>query len=241
MSEIEFIKKDSKKHKSKKYYFKWALFLMFLGIFALIIYTSFFGGFDFTGSVISGGGDIISGTTSGKSIDFSSSTTVPELTLTGSFEKVEVRGGAESYLQVGDQKFFLGDSKNNYIVFRNYEGEIIFDSGKISKLNGKAVETTINGILVTPQTKETSKINLQTPINYNMLILINEVQIKRATYVTSGTINVGNGKNAINIQEEQVTITGFKGNLEAINGKLNLAGKIQGFDVAGETNIHIGS
>lgn len=241
MSEIEFINKDRKKPKSKKFYLKWGVFIAFLGILGIVVYTSFFGGIGFTGSVISGSSEIISGTSAEKMIDFSAKTTIPELALSGSFEKVEIRGGSDSYLQVGDQKFYLGDSKNNYMVFRNYNGEISFDSGKISKLTGKAEELTINGIIVTPQTKETSKINLQAPITYNMLAMINEVLIKKATYTTTGTINVGNGKNAIYIDEEQVSITNFRGNLEVVNGKLSLSGKIQGLDVSGETNIHIGS
>ncbi len=239
MTEIEFINKESKKHRPRKFYLKWGLFLLFLGIFVFLVYTSFFGGMGFTGSVIGGSENMV--VAPEKLLDFMAETTVPSLALNGKFEKMEIKGGAATYLQIGDQKFYLGDSKNNYIVLKNYEGEVSFDSGKISKLIGKASEISINGILVTPQSKGTLKINLQAPMDYSMLTLINEVLIRKAMYTTTGTINVGNGKNAIHISNEQISITNFKGNLEILNGKFSLAGKIQGFDVSGETNVHIGS
>lgn len=236
MTEIEYIGKESKSSKhSRKFYLKMAVFIAFLGILSLVIYTSFFNGFDFTGSVINGG-NIVS---EAKTLDFKANLNVPHLDLNGKFENVEIKGGADSYLEVGDQKFYLGSSKNNYMTFKNYNGELGFDEGKVLKMRGKASEITINGVVMSAQSKNTSKVNLENPFDYQFLNVFNQVQIKKISYFASGTLNVGNGKNAINVNNESITINGFTGNVGIVNKNISLNGKVQSLDVAGQSNIHI--
>ncbi|MBI5803091.1 hypothetical protein HY448_00165 [Candidatus Pacearchaeota archaeon] len=232
--EIEYV---HNKKKNKKFYLKLGLFFAFVGIFSLIIYTSFYGGFGFTGSVVSESSLV--GNSEQKTIDLNAELTSPELDLSGFFEKVEISGGGESYLEIGDQKFYLGNSNGNYIILNDYDGQIAFDGKILSNLKGRASEIIINGISMSSQSKDTSKVNLQSPFNYKLLELGNQVQIKKVSYTASGKVNLDNGKNEISITDEQITMGGFKGHIKSANENIILSGKIQSLDISGETKIHV--
>jgi len=228
MNGMEIVDKHQKKPRSRKFYFKLLLFLSFFGIFFFFVYTSFFGGTGLTGSLVSTGG-IITGTTPENLINFSAEMTIPPMALEGKF-----------VLQIGDQKSSLENFRDNYIVLENYEGEISFDEKEILNLDGRASGVTINGIFMTPNKKGTSRVSLQNPLPYFSLNIMDEVRAKKISHKTSGFANVGNGKNLIKLDNEQVSITNFVGDMKLAKGKIILLGKIQRIDVSGEQKVYVG-
>ena len=239
MNGMEIVDKHQKKPRSRKFYFKLLLFLSFFGIFFFFVYTSFFGGTGLTGSLVGTGG-IITGTTSENLINFSAEMTIPPMALEGKFAKVELSAGGNSFLQIGDQKSSLENFRDNYIVLENYEGEISFDEKEILNLDGRASGVTINGIFMTPNKKGTSRVSLQNPLPYFSLNIMDEVRAKKISHKTSGFANVGNGKNLIKLDNEQVSITNFVGDMKLAKGKIILLGKIQRIDVSGEQKVYVG-
>ena len=236
MNGMEIVDKHQKKPRSRKFYFKLLLFLSFFGIFFFFVYTSFFGGTGLTGSLVSTGG-IITGTTPENLINFSAEMTIPPMALEGKFE---LSAGGNSFLQIGDQKSSLENFRDNYIVLENYEGEISFDEKEILNLDGRASGVTINGIFMTPNKKGTSRVSLQNPLPYFSLNIMDEVRAKKISHKTSGFANVGNGKNLIKLDNEQVSITNFVGDMKLAKGKIILLGKIQRIDVSGEQKVYVG-
>ncbi|MBS3070994.1 hypothetical protein J4407_01690 [Candidatus Pacearchaeota archaeon] len=232
--EIEYIKKEHGRHRSN-HHWKFLVFVIFLGVFSFVIYTSFYGDFDFTGNIIQGSDS----SQEEKSIQFQADLTIPQLSIEGNFDRIELRGNSGSFLQVGDQRFYLGNVTNNYITLNEYDGEIAFNEEKISVIEGKATGVIINGILVTSQTKETTKITFENSLSYDLLEMGNEVSIKKISYVTSGLINVEDGKNAFVVNEEQVTINDFKGSIQISNKKFRLDGQISDLEILGNKNVNI--
>lgn len=179
------------------------------------------------------------GISENQGIKFNAELTIPVLNTDGKFQKVEIIGTSNSFLYFGNQKFYLGDSNENYLILKNYNGKISFDKKSISKLKGKVSEVTINGILVTSQTKNTTKINFGESFDYKNLEISNEVLISKLSYKTSGIIKLNEDKNIFNIDEEEIVITNFKGDLVIKNNKLQLKGYVEKLEIKGKFDISV--
>ena len=234
---IEYYGKSSNKKKQGKKRLMMFIIGMFSLILFLLIYTSFYGNISLTGSAIKEW--VTNSNESGGNIRLDAKLTVPYLSIDGEFEKIEIRGGSDSYLSVGDQKFYLGDIKENYLIFDNYDGKISFDSENILELKGKASGITVNGVFITPQSKSTAKININQSFNYKSLKIDDEFSINELSYMTSGIIKLNNEKEIFNIDEEEITVNNFYGNLLIKNKELYLDGYIDSLDIIGDSNIHI--
>lgn len=218
-----------------KRHYKIIIFLIFLGILSFLIYTSFYD-FSFTGSILTGS---TVGLSENQGIKFNAELTIPDLSVDGKFEKIEIIGNSESFFDVGNQKFYLGDSDNNYLILENYDGEISFDENEILGLKGKASIVTINGIIVTSQTKDTTKISFEEPFNYKSLEISKEVLISKLAYKTSGLIRLDDDKNIFNVKEEEVVITNFKGDLIIENGKSKFKGYLEKLEIKGDSEVSV--
>ena len=232
---IKEFEKEIKKHE------KMIIFLIFLGILFFLVYTSFSDSLPFVKKIMTG--EFIRESfnkknISDKNIRFESELTIPELSLDGKFNKVEMSGSSNSFLYVGDQKFELGKIRNNFFVFKNFEGVISFDRKKITEFKGKVSDVTINGVLVTP-VKNTAKIRFEKNFNYQFLEITNSVSIDEITYVTSGLIKLNNGEHVFNINNDEITIKDFYGNIIIDKEKFNADGHIGELNIVGESNINI--
>jgi hypothetical protein len=219
------------------------IFLIFLGILFFLVYTSFSDNLPFVKKIMTGEfikDNFNKNNISDKNIRFESELTIPELSFDGKFEKIEMSGSSNSFLYVGGQKFELGKIRNNFFVFKNFDGEISFDGEKITEFKGKVSDVTINGVLVTP-VKNTTKISLEEGFNYQFLEINNGVSIKEITYITSGLIKLNNGEQVFNINNNEITIKDFYGNIIIDKEKFNADGYIGELSIVGESNINIQS
>ena len=123
-------------------------------------------------------------------------------------------------------------------MFKNFDGKISFDGKKITEFKGKVSEVTINGVLVTP-VKNTTKISFEEDFNYKFLQITNEVSINEITYITSGLIKLNNGEQVFNINNNEITIKDFYGNIIIDKEKFNADGYISELSIVGESNINI--
>ena len=236
--EFEFYgKPHNKKHHLKKHWLIITVGIFFL-ILSLLIYTSFYGNLPLTGNNIFG--SIMKSNESAGNIEFDANLKVPSLLeIKGEFEKVELIGSSNSYLHVGDQKFYLGNVKQNFLIFENYDGKISFDSKNILELNGKSSRVTINGISVTPDSKDTAKISINDSFHYDSLEVNNEVSISELSYETSGIVKLNNQDKIFNLKDEEITISNFQGDLLIENNEFILKGYIKGLNIIGDLNIRI--
>ncbi len=216
------------------------IFLIFLGILFFLVYTSFSDSLPFVKKIMTGEfiKDFNKKNISDENIRFESELTIPELSFSGKFSKIEMSGSSNSFLYVGGQKFELGKIRNNFFVFKNFDGKISFDEKKITEFKGKVSEVTINGVLVTP-VKNTTKISFEEDFNYKFLEITNEVSINEITYITSGLIKLNNGEQVFNINNNEITIKDFYGNIIIDKEKFNADGYISELSIVGESNINI--
>jgi hypothetical protein len=204
----------------------------FLLVLAFIIYTSVFGSFSFIGRTVMGDSADLN-----NSIEISATLEqLPSLSLDGEFKSVKIQG-AGSFLYAGN-KFPLSDLSNNYIILSDFDGNINFDSDKISKLNGKASEVSVNGASMFPESGETIKVYFDEPFNYNLLEISDGVFIKEMNYKTSGEIKTGG--NELSLNEDNILIKNFQGSLTA-GDKLEIKGLIESLDITGSQRISVSS
>lgn len=230
MNQIMHLKKPKKD-------FKVAAITIFLLIMGLLILTSFYS-FTFTGNVIKEFGEF--GNKS-STIDIKADLTVPNLELKGKFGEVKIKGGSRSNLYVGNQKFYLGDSENNYIILEEYKGDILLDVNKILKFKGKATKVSINGIPITSESGGILSVRLDEDFKYSLLEVRNGVSIKELNYITSGTIRLNNNKDVFQVENEEISMEDFEGDLVIENNKLKIEGKISKLEIKGDQIISITS
>lgn len=217
------------------------IFLIFLAVFSFLIYTSFSDNLPFVKKIITGEfirDNFNKQNVSDESIRFESDLTIPKLSFDGEFRKVEISGSSNSFLYVGNQKFELGKIRNNFFVFKNFDGRISFDGEKITEFKGKVSDVTINGVLVTP-VKNTTKISFEDDFNYQFLEITDSVSINEITYITSGLIRLNDGEQVFNVKNNEITIKDFYGKIIIDKGKFNADGQISELEILGESNIKI--
>ena len=219
--------------KAPKKDFKIITIVIFLLILGILVLTSFYG-INFTGSVIN---DLISNRNS--SIEIRADLTIPELELDGKFGEIKIKGGSKSNLYVGDQKFYLGDSQNNFITLKDFDGKIILDAGKILFFKGKATEVSVNGIPITSNMGTTLKISLDEDFRYSLWEIRKGVEIKELNYITTGTLRINNDKNILRDENEEIEMNDFNGDIIISNDKFKLEGTLNKLKIKGNYGISI--
>ena len=233
MSGMMYLPQNSR----KKLYIKLGIFLVFIGILGLLILTSFYSDGSFTGLITE---KVVNEIKPNSTIKFAADLTVPILKIDGNFQRVELRGNSESFLEIESEKFQL-NSKSNYITLENYTGDISFDGEKISALKGKASKVLVNGIPVEPKTKSTVKVSLGKEFSYSLFSAEKDVVIKELIYTASGIVNLNDGKNIFNIDNEEITLQDFLGNIKIENERFKLDGYIKNLDIKGQSGISVSS
>ncbi len=224
-------------HNKKKTYIKLGIALIFFGILGLLIITSFYSDSSLTGLITE---KVVSEVKPNSTIKFVADLTIPVLKIEGNFQKVELKGNSESFLYVESERFSL-DSKSNYITMENYTGEISFDNEKISALKGKASKVLINGIPIEHKTKSTVKVSFGKEFFYSSFSAEKDVVIKELIYATSGTIKLNDDKNIFNVENEEITLRDFVGDIKVENQKFKLDGYIKNLNIMGKSAISVSS
>ena len=208
------------------------VFSIFIAILAFLVVTSFY---DSAGSLT---GNFISSINPNSTTKFYAELTSPSLGIKGNFEKIELKGGSDSFFYVGDQKFKLNE-KNNYISLKNYTGEITFDSESISKLSGKATEVSVNGMVVQPNERDSLKVSFDSAFKHTFLDIEKEILVNKIAYVSSGIVKINGGKNIFNLNDETIKIENFIGSLKMENGKFKMNGTIESMEIQGQNKISV--
>ena len=99
----------------------------------------------------------------------------------------------------------------------------------------------MNGVLITAQSKATTKVNIDNPLKYEEIKIGEGTSIKELSYQTSGTIKLNDGKNVFSINNEEITLNNFHGTILIKNKEFILEGYIEQLDVIGDSNIQIKS
>lgn len=234
--ELEYYGKPSKNKGSKKKHLIIFAVVTFSLILFWLIYSSIYGEISLTGGIIGKAVNL----NDDSNIKLDAKLTIPSLSLDGKFKRIEISGRSDSYINVGDQRFYLGNIKENYLIFDNYDGKISFNSKNILEFQGKVSGVTVNGVFITPESKNTFKINLNKSFDYESLEISDGVLINKLSYRTLGTIKLNNGNEIFNVNGEEVTINNFYGGLLIENKELYLNGYISSLNILGDSNIYIG-
>jgi len=229
---IEFIQDHENRRRFPK---KTIVFLAFALLLAGLVLTSFGNnGSNITGNTVAGGGEVIEfGGISlrAKNLD------VPNLTLSGSFSRIEIQGGSSNaLLDVGKERFDLSISANGLIILTDFKGKLSFDSGKITGLIGDVGKITINAVPVTPNSGKYVSVDLSGGFDYTSLDIDSGVAIGKLIYLTSGILDIDSRKTILNLDKEVLTIEGFNGGLDISNKKLDLTGKVGKIEVESENS-----
>lgn len=233
MSQIEYFGEERKGF--KKYIPHITVFVLFAVIFVALIYTGFYGKIPFTANVV----DNVRQSNSSEGIDIKAILDVPEIELEGKFERLQIHGQSGSNIYIDGKRVSSNDFSNNYITLNNFEGDISFDKNNIISLDGKASDVMINRVSVSSDPGEKTKIKINKELSYNSLTIEDEVHIKELSYSTTGTISLGNQKGVFNINNEEVMIDDFYGDIESYNKELTLDGRVSGLNIKGESNIQV--
>ncbi len=207
---------------------KITILMIFLGIILIIVFTAFSGqdfykSFSFTGHTVKG----INIQENGVRIE--GELTIPQINLEQAFKKIEIKGKSNSFFYADNQRFDLTKLRENNVILEDYAGEISFDSKNIKNLQGKVNKVIINDISISPESGNTIKVHFNENFNYDSVI-IEKAFLEELVYNTTGIINLNNGKNILNLNNEEIKITNFQGRIMLENKKFKLEGYLQGLN-----------
>ncbi len=202
-----------------KHHITLILFLIFVGIIGFIIYSSMHPDFSKNLSTTITG-DTIKSTE--KSIFIDTLMIPPESLNIESAGKIKIKAIDPHSLNLNSQKFDLSDKSRASIVIENFNGNLILNKREITSLDGTANKIFIEGIPVL--SKSNMRISLDESIQHSYLKLEN-TNIKSLSYSTSGKISLNHGKVIVNLENEEIDIKNFKGDLE-LRDKIKLTGDV---------------
>ncbi len=219
---------------TKKHHKKIIIFTIFLLIVFLLVYFAFFKGS--SNSIIGWIARESNGTQN--SVQISVDLTLPSaLSIEGNIDRIEIKTeGSNNFLYIEKNKFDLAKLEKIDIIINNYNGKISFDAEKILELDGKAAEVLVNGVSIIPQSGSSMKVYFDDNFMYEYL-KINNVFIDSLSYTTSGIIKTNQGKMIINIDNEDIKIKKFQGDLEVEKNHFKLDGYADKLNVLGTLDI----
>ncbi len=214
------------------------IFITFLLVVSSLAYFAFFDG-GITSRVIDSIG-FSSEINLENSINISANLIQPDdLIIKGKIDKIEMRiNKIDDFFYVGKEKFDLGKLSETYITIFDYNGELSFDNENILELKGKSSKVLINGISATPTSGDDMKIYFKEDIGYKYLKLDNTF-LNPLSYITSGSINLNDGKIDINIDDEEIKLGKFRGDIEVDRGKFKIKGETERLEVVGILDVKI--
>ncbi|MBA7679129.1 hypothetical protein ES703_87412 [subsurface metagenome] len=232
-----FIGKEVDQYSKHK---KAIIFVIFLLVVSSLVYFAFFEGKITSGiitsRIIGSSGEI----NPENSINISANLIQPDdLIIKGKIDKIEMKiNKIDDFFYAGTSKFDLGQLSETYIIIFDYNGELSFDNENILKLKGKSSEVLINGVSTTPTSGDDMKIYFDNDIGYGYLKAIN-IFLSPLSYTTSGSINLNDGKININIDEEEVKLGKFRGDIEVDGREFKIKGETEKLEVVGILDIKI--
>ncbi len=222
-----------KSSEEKKSNFKNKLFLgfFFLVLVGAIAYSAFFEDVKISGNVFKEKNE------TQENLVFNASLSSHSFELRDNFEKLVFFGDSKGIIYIGDVGMSLNDSDK--VILENYDGKISFDGSSISILEGKAKKIYFGNQEMSSRNGGELDVEINNEFDFKKLQLVNGVFIRKLDYVTSGKINLNNGKNVFELEEEKMKIRDFFGDLGVENNTLYFSGSIDYLKIDGNSNIEI--
>ncbi len=211
-------------------------FLFFIGLVFFLFYYAFPGmGIDIGNGVIGKvvGSNFIGNSTHSNDIKVNANLNPSKISISGKVDKIELIANVDKF-KFGNQDFNLKDRKTS-IVIDNFDGKFSFDGINITDFKGKANKVYVDGLPVS------SSKPLEVSFNsgsYNYLKLTN-FYLSSLSYVTSGRVAFNDDRVVINLVKEDISLVGFKGNLESRSNKFILIGNVKKSNVAGSLDVSL--
>ncbi len=221
----------SEEEKKSKFNHKIFLAFFFLLLIGAIAYSAFFEDVRISGNVFKEGNQTQEG------FIFNASLSSHSFEFKDSFEKLIISGDSDNLIYIEDIGMSLNDSQE--IILEDYEGKISFDGSSISVLDGKVNKVYFGNQEMSPKKGGELDIEINKELDFEKLQLINEVYIRNLDYVSSGKINLNQGKNIFGLDEERLKIKDFYGNLNVENKTLHFSGFVDYLKIDGNSNIEI--
>lgn len=212
--------KADKKIERNKFRYKGIIIILFILVLGIVIYTSFFNS-DWTQIEITG--DFLSSELNpNESVNINANLSMDSLELEGVFDKVIFTSVSQINVKIGKSNF---KTKNNSkIILEDYEGEIVFDSKKIIKLDGDADRIETEG----GSYEEETDISLEN-LKYKNL-KIEDVYIRKFEQPVSGIVDV-EGTYA-SLDNDNLLMKKFKGTISSkgLNNSVYFKGMAKGIE-----------
>ncbi len=212
------------------------LIFMFIFVFLVIGFFTFFGDLSFTGKIISGNGGSSVNASSGNLV-ISSQLNIPNLALKSDFERVLVVSGGSNYIELGNLKVPL--MEDSEVILTGYSGRIYFNGSRISELTGKAEKVSVNGETLSSNSDGLTKVYLGGDSSY-MKLEIDNLYLRNLDYTAFGVVKL-NEEKIFNLNNESVYIKDFKGNVSASGkeGIFNMEGTINKLEISGASKVSV--
>jgi len=216
------------------------LFIVFLALISLTMYFAFYqnlGSSQIQKSPLTG--FITQSGTEEQKIQIKASLDIPNLKISTKTSEVKIiTGTSNTILQAGSEKFDLSKVGESDITLVNFDGNIEFDSEYILNLNGKATETLINNIKTTSNSGDKTKIKISEIFSYRTL-KIKDTSFRSLSYITSGEINLNGKKATFRLNEDNVDLTSFKGDITIEGNTFYIDGEVNKLKINGELNFDV--
>ena len=229
---MEFDKNNFKHHgyhkKMKKLHKKTLMFVGFLFVLGIIIFTILYSNGFITGKAISS-------MDTNNSIVFSSVLTIPDLNFNGEYSEIEILFKAKTTIYIGKKSFLLDGLKENRIILKGFSGKIELDEDGIL-FNGKVSDVNLNNLPIQETNNKKIKIYVDSKIPYNLVEFKEDLFLKGIDYVSSGTLFVGDkNKDKIILDEDFLFISNYFGELRINDDTLFLEGFAEDIKISGDT------
>ncbi len=203
------------------------IFLGFLFVMGIIIFTILYSNGSITGKVVSS-------INANNSIEFSSSLTIPDLTFKGEYPEIKILSKAKTTIYIGRKSFLLDELKENRIILKDFSGKIELDEDGIL-FDGKVSDVNLNNLPIQEKNGRRIKIYVDSKIPYNLIEFKEDLFLKEIDYVSSGVLFIGDeNKDKITLDEDSLFISNYLGELRINEDTLFLEGFAEDIKISGD-------
>jgi hypothetical protein len=211
----------SEERNKRKFGKKTFIFLVFLFVLVIILFSAFYSMGGITGNTI----DSIN---NNNSVQIKTSFSVPEINLNGDYTEVTLFLNRGTIIKMDNKKINLEEDENK-IILKNFKGEININEDYLTKINGKVDEIKINNLPLTLQERGKIKVSISENSRYSFFEIEKGVYLKNIFFTTSGTLNFE--EDILNLNSEKVEIKNYLGKLTIKDKKLILEGFVESLNL----------
>lgn len=134
-------------------------------------------------------------------------------------------------IKVNSENLDLSELNSGTLVLAEWSGNLKVSPGSGISLDGKASRLTVNSVAVLPE-KESLEISTN-ELSFS-LARLSEISLDKFSYTSSGTVSVNNNQINANLNDENLALSKFIGQIQLTNDKLILNGTASNVKIAGK-------